>query len=120
MTFAQCVDAYIAQHGKTWKNDKHRKQWRSTLDRACDAFGKIVVADVSAPMIVTLLTPIWEATPETGSRLRARVEKVLDWAAAAELRQGPNPARWKGHMEHLLARKERGKHHTAMPWLEKK
>ena len=67
MTFAQCVDAYIAQHGKTWKNDKHRKQWRSTLDRACDAFGKIVVADVSAPMIVTLLTPIW------GSHTRNRL-----------------------------------------------
>jgi hypothetical protein len=118
MTFAQCCDAYIAQHGGIWKNGKHAKQWRSTLDRACDAFGNLVVSDVSTAAVVACLTPIWEATPETGSRLRSRIEKVLDWATAAELREGPNPARWKGHLEHLLKRKQAGKHHTAMPWAD--
>jgi hypothetical protein len=118
MTFAQCVDAYIAQHGKSWKNDKHRKQWRSTLERACGAFGKMPVGHVSTNTIIALLGPIWEATPETGSRLRARIEKVLDWATAAELRKGENPARWSGHLEHLLARKQKGDHHKAMPWRE--
>src|SRR5262249_54920224 len=118
MTFAECCSAYIAQHGPTWANDKHAKQWRSTLDRACEAFGKVNVADVQTDTVVTFLSPIWEATPETGSRLRSRIEKVLDWATAAELRQGPNPARWKGHLEHLLKRKPRAQHHTAMPWQE--
>ena len=96
MTFAQCVDAYIAQHGKTWKNAKHAKQWRSTLARASEAFGKFDVADVSAAMVVTLLTPIWEVTPETGSRLRGRIENVLDWATAAELRARTKPGAVEG------------------------
>jgi integrase len=116
MTFAQCVEAYIAQHGGSWKNDKHRKQWRSTLERACQAFGKVDVSKIDTAAIVSLLTPIWDATPETGSRLRGRIEKVLDWATAAELRQGPNPARWKGHLQHLLAQQSGGDHHKALPW----
>jgi integrase len=118
MTFAECCNAYISQHGPAWANDKHAKQWRSTLDRACEAFGKVVVADVETATIVACLTPIWETTPETGSRLRSRIEKVLDWATAAELRQGSNPAKWQGHLEHLLKRKPRSKHHHAMPWQE--
>ena len=116
MTFAQSVDAYLTQHGGTWKNDKHRKQWRSTLTRACHAFGDVDVSKIDTAAVVALLTPIWEATPETGSHSRGRVEKVLDWATAAELRQGPNPARWKGHLQHLLARQSGGDHHKAMPW----
>ena len=119
MTFAQCCDAYIAQHGTTWKNDKHRKQWRSTLNRACEAFGKVEVLDVSTP------PPSSPSSRRSGRPRRRparayarRIEKVLDWATAAELRQGPNPARWKGHLEHLLARKSGGDHHTAMPWRE--
>jgi integrase len=118
MTFAQCCDAYIAQHSPSWKNDKHRHQWRATLNTACTSFGKLTAADVQTAAIVSCLSPIWEATPETGTRLRSRIEKVLDWATAAELRQGPNPARWKGHLEHLLARRTGGEHHKAMPWSE--
>lgn len=75
-TFAQCVDAYLDQHSSTWRNDKHRRQWRSTLNIAVDAFGDLDVRVVDTAMIVGLLTPIWAATPETGSRLRGRVEKV--------------------------------------------
>jgi integrase len=118
MTFAQCCDAYLAQHSSTWKNDKHRRQWRATLNAACDSFGKLVVGNVDTPVVVKCLAPIWERTPETGSRLRGRIEKVLDWATAGELRQGPNPARWKGHLEHLLKARPKSEHHSAMPWRE--
>ena len=118
MTFGQCVDAYIAQHGEGWKNPKHRQQWRSTLNRACAAFGKLPVAQVDEPAIVKLLTPIWSRTPETGSRLRGRIEKVLAWATVGKLREGPNPARWEGHLEFMLKAKPKGGHHTAMPWNE--
>ena len=70
-------------------------------------------------MIVALLTPIWEATPETGSRLRARIEKVLDWAAAAGLRAGPKPRSLEGsHGASAQHTRSQGKHHTAMPWSE--
>jgi integrase len=118
MTFAQCVDAYLDQHSSGWKNDKHRKQWRSTLNTACDAFGKLPVAQVDEAVIVKMLTPIWLATPETGSRLRGRIEKVLAWATVGKLREGPNPARWKDHLEFMLKAKPKSQHHTAMPWLE--
>jgi len=119
MTFADCVDAYIAQHGPTWKNDKHRKQWRSTLTRACKAFGKVRVDAVETGTVVKFLEPIWTKTPETASRTRGRIEKVLDWATAAKLRKGPNPARWQRNLEHLLARQDVAqRHHSAMPWAE--
>jgi integrase len=118
MTFAQCCDAYLVQHSSTWKNDKHRHQWRATLDTACDAFGKVVVGQVETGAVVKCLTPIWERTPETGSRLRSRIERVLDWATAGELRQGPNPARWQGHLEFLLKARPKREHHYAMPWRE--
>jgi integrase len=116
MSFAQCCDAFLAQHSSSWKNDKHRHQWRSTLNTACASFGKLPVADVQTAAIVSCLSQVWEATPETGSRLRSRIARVLDWATAAELRQGPNPARWQGHLEHLLKAKAKGKNHSAMPW----
>jgi integrase len=116
MSFAQCCDAYLAQHAASWKNDKHRHQWRSTLDTACEAIGKLTVGSVETGAIVKLLTPIWQRTPETGSRLRSRIERVLDWAAAGELRAGPNPARWDGHLEFLLKARPKRDHHKAMPW----
>ena len=116
MTFAQACDAFLAKHGDTFKNAKHRAQWRSTLDRARDAFGKLHVAQIETAHIVNLLTPIWAETPETGSRLRARIERVLDYAAAAGIREGPNPARWQQHLEHLLSARKASKSHSAMPW----
>ena len=119
MTFAQCVDQYMAQRTSGFTNDKHRKQLRSTLDRASKAFGQLDVKLVNTAMINKLLLPIWKKTPETGSRLRGRIEKVLDWATVSEFRQGENPARWKGHLEHVLTRKTSVKqHHPAMPWAD--
>ena len=113
MTFAQCVDAFLAQHSDGWRNTKHRKQWRSTLNTACAAFGALPVAQIDEAAIVKLLTTIWVKTPETGSRLRARIEKVLAWATVGGLRQGPNPARWKDHLEFMLKARPKGKSHSA-------
>jgi integrase len=118
LTFEQACKGFLRQHGGTWKNDKHAKQWRSTLDRACAAFGKLPVAQIDEAIITNMLAPIWEVTPETGSRLRGRVERVLDWAIVGKFRDGPNPARWDGHLEHLLKRKPKAKHHAAMPWIK--
>jgi integrase len=93
-------------------------QWRSTLDRACAAFGVIGVAELDTDALVKFLAPICEKTPETGSRIRGRIESVLDWATASKLRQGDNPARWNGNLEHLLKKRGKAKHHEAMPFAD--
>ena len=98
-----------------WKSDKHRKQWATSLELAGESFGKIDVRSIDVAMIVKLLEPVWATTPETGSRLRGRIERVLDWATARGYRQGENPARWSGHLEHLLRAKPKAEHHAAMP-----
>jgi integrase len=118
MTFAACADALFAQLGPTFRNDKHRKQWRTALDRAKQAFGSVDVAAIDTPMLVKLLGPVWEKTPESGSRLRGRIERVLDWATAGGFRNGENPARWSGHLEHILVKKAKADHHKAMPFDE--
>jgi hypothetical protein len=114
MTFEACAEAYLAEHLSTFRNEKHRKQWATSLERASRAFGELNVAEIDTAILVKFLEPIWRATPETGSRVRGRVEKVLDWAKARGFRQGENPARWKGHLQHLL----KAQHHESMPFAE--
>jgi integrase len=84
--------------------------------------GSIVAERVSdvfpSPPVIKFLQPIWTRTPETGSRLRGRIEKVLDWAKARGFRDGENPARWKGHLQHLLKARPKAEHHAAMPFAE--
>jgi integrase len=116
MTFADCATAYLAEHLSTYSNDKHRAQWQSSLDRACKAFGAVPVNDIGVDVITKFLSPIWTATPETGARMRGRVESVLDWASARGFRLGENPARWRGHLEHLLKARPKVKHHAALPY----
>jgi integrase len=118
MTFAQCAEHYLAEHSGSFKNAKHRQQWHSTLGLANKAFGGLNVAAVDTDMIVKLLSPIWQKTPETGSRLRGRIEKVISWASARGFRSGENPARWKGHLNHLLHARPKAEHHSAMPFAE--
>lgn len=118
MTFAECAGAYQKEHLATFRNAKHRAQWRTSLGQANAAFGKLNVAEIDTPAVVKFLTPIWAKTPETGSRLRGRIEKVLDWAKARGFRDGENPARWKGHLQHLLKARPKAEHHAAMPFAE--
>lgn len=117
MTFAACVDGYLAEKLEHFKNDKHKAQYRETLRRAVAAFGDLNVALIDEPTIIKFLKPIWKETPETGSRLRGRIEKVLDWARVHRYRDGDNPARWQGNLQHVFTAGET-KHHAAMPFAE--
>ena len=117
MTFGMCVEQYLAEHLASFRNAKHQWQWKETLRRASDAFGELNVAAIDAPMVIKFLTPIWHKTPETGSRIRGRIEKVLDWAKVHQFRDGENPARWQGHLEHVFA-SAKGGNFAAMPFAE--
>jgi integrase len=118
-TFRQCSDAYIEAHELSWRNAKHGQQWRNTLEQyAHPIIGNLIVRDVEVSHVLRVLEPIWTEKTETASRLRGRIEKVLDWATSREYRQGLNPARWKGHLDHLLAERKRSArivHHAAVP-----
>lgn len=120
MTFDQCAEAYILAHKASWKNAKHAEQWTNTLKTyASPVFGRLPVAEIDTGLVVKCLAPIWESKTETASRLRGRIESVLGWATTSGYRTGENPARWKGHLENLLAtisKASRTKHHPSLPW----
>jgi integrase len=120
VTFAECAARYIAAHEKEWRNAKHRQQWENTLKRyAYPIIGTLPVAAVDTALVQKVLTPIWNDKPETAKRLRGRIEAVLDYATVAEYRTGPNPARWRGHLSHMLARPSAIRavtHHAALPY----
>jgi integrase len=120
MTFDQCAEAYILAHKAGWKNAKHADQWTNTLNTyASPVFGHLPVAEIDTGLVVKCLAPIWESKTETASRLRGRIESVLGWATTSGYRTGENPARWKGHLENLLAtisKSSRTKHHPSLPW----
>lgn len=122
MTFDQCAAAYIEAHRGGWKNAKHASQWENTLKTyASPIIGKMPVALVDTALVVKTLSLIWKEKTETATRLRGRIESILDWATVSKYRQGDNPARWRGHLDHLLAdpgRSKRTKHHPALPWQE--
>ncbi|MBP9714699.1 MAG: integrase arm-type DNA-binding domain-containing protein [Sterolibacterium sp.] len=122
MTFDQCAAAYIAAHRGGWKNAKHASQWENTLETyASPIIGKMPVALVDTALVVKVLSPIWQTKTETATRLRGRIESILDWATVSEYRQGDNPARWRGHLDNLLADPSRSKrtvHHPALSWQE--
>ena len=122
MSFRAVLDLYLAAHEETWKNPKHRQQWRNSLDTyAMPIFGDRLVAAVDTGAVMRVIEPIWKAKPETASRVRGRIEAVLDYATARGWRLGDNPARWRGHVENLLpARSKMAKveHHAALPWEE--
>jgi hypothetical protein len=102
-TFDECAKQYIASHESGWKNEKHIAQWKSTLKTyASPVLGKMRVDEINIEDILKVLKPIWISKPETASRLRGRIEKVLGWATAMKYRGGENPAAWTGALQHLL------------------
>lgn len=119
-TFQDCAEEYLDLTESAWKNEKHRQQWRNTLAQyAYPVMGRIPVADVTTDDVLKVLKPTWASKPETMGRLRGRLESILDWAAAHNRRTGDNPARLKGHLEHMLPRLRREvKHHASMPYDE--
>ena len=124
LTFRQCAEQYIASHEAGWSNAKHAKQWPTSLEQyVYPAIGDLPVAQLSdrvgTQKIKALLDPIWYTKTTTASRVRGRIEKVLDWAKAQGYRDGENPARWVGHLDSIYPTKEKVapvKHHAAMPY----
>lgn len=122
ITFDTAATSYIASHRAGWKNEKHAAQWENTLTTyASPVFGSLPVAGITTPLVLRVLQPIWTTKTETASRVRGRVEKVLDWCKTQGYRTGDNPAAWRGHLENLLSAPQKTKkveHHPALPWRE--
>ena len=122
VTFDQCAAAYIKAHSSGWKNIKHVRRWENSIaTHASPVIGALPVAAVDTALVVKVLSPIWESKTATASMLRGRLESILGWATTSEYRTGDNPARWKGHLENLLAAPSKvstTEHHPALAWLE--
>lgn len=119
ITFRAVAESYIAANEGSWRNAKHRQQWRNTLATyVYPVMGDLPVSQIATAHVLNILEPIWNAKPETASRVRGRIETVLDAAKARGYREGENPARWRGHIAQILpvrSRLTRG-HHKAMPY----
>jgi integrase len=122
ISFSQCAAAYIENHRASWSNPKHAAQWEATLRTyAYPVFGHLPVTAVDTALVVKVLDPIWSAKPETASRLRGRIEAVLDFATVRGHRVGENPARGKGHLKEALpaiGKVRKVRHHAALPYGE--
>lgn len=120
-TFKRVADARMTAKEAEYRNEKHRQQWRNTLKTyAYPLLGDLPVADITREVVLAVLTPIWTLKPETASRLRQRIEVVLDYAEVMGWRTGSNPAAWKGRLDQVLPshRKTRVvRHHPALPWV---
>ncbi len=120
-TFSECADLFLTTMENQWRNEKHRAQWRMTLGPTyCRAIHSKPVDQITTDDILAILSPIWTKKHETASRLRGRIERVLDYAKSRGWRSGENPALWRGHLKNLLpapSKLQRG-HHAAMPYRE--
>jgi integrase len=122
MTFRECAEAYSTAHRTGWKSAKHAAQWSATLTAyAHPVIGELPVAAVDVTLVMKVLEPIWQTRTNTASRVRGRIEAVLDWARSRGYRSGENPARWKGHLEYQLAARDkvrRVEHYAALAYAE--
>lgn len=120
MTFKRCAEAYIGQKEHGWSSHKHGQQWRNTLTTyAYPVIGELPVAHIDTQEVLEILQPIWLNKTETATRVRNRIELVLDYAGALKYRTGDNPARWRGNLANLLASPSKireVKHHSAIPY----
>jgi integrase len=122
LTFSDCAGKYIAAHRAGWRNAKHASQWENTLKTYAEpVIGKLPVQRIDVGLVMRVLEPIWKEKPESASRLRGRIEAILDWASARGLRTGDNPARWRGHLDSLLPARAKVRavtHHPALPYAD--
>ena len=122
LTFKEATSKYIEGHKAGWRNDKHAAQWESTLATyAQPVMGALSVQSIDTALVLKVLEPIWTTKPETASRLRGRIESVLDWAKVRGYRKGENPARWRSHLDKLLparTRVRRVEHHAALAYAQ--
>jgi integrase len=122
VTFRECRETYIASHKAGWRNEKHKYQWSATLATyAYPVIGTLPVQLVDTGLVLRVLEPIWASKPETASRLRQRIENILDLAKVRGYRDGENPARWRGHLDKLLpppSKIRRVEHLAALPYAD--
>jgi len=122
ITFKEAADAYVAAHRPGWRNPKHAAQWRKTLATYAEpVLGKLSVSDITTEMVLKVLDPIWTTKTETATRVRGRIESVLDWTRVKGFRGGDNPARWRGNLDQLLPKPSKVqtvKHYPALPYAE--
>jgi integrase len=122
LTFRECAEGYIAAHKSSWKSAKHADQWTATLETyAYPVIGSFPVQMIETAHVMKILEPIWKTKTETASRVRGRIEKVLDRAKALKLRTGENPAAWRGHLDQLLPAKSQVapvENYPALPYAE--
>lgn len=119
-TFGQFADELVEDIKDGFRNEKHKWQWSHTLKTYAASLRPVPIDAVSTEHVLDVLKPLWSTKQETAARLRGRIERVLDAAKAKGIRTGDNPARWRGHLDHLLPRRQklqRG-HHPAMPYLD--
>lgn len=117
-SFGWCAEEYIRAKSAEWSNPKHRQQWENTLKTyAFPHLQDLPVSAIGLPLVLACLEPIWSTKNETASRLRGRIETILDWATVRKYREGENPARWKGHLDKVLAapgKVQKVEHHPAV------
>jgi integrase len=122
VTFKNVAGMYLAAHEDSWKNPKHRAQWKSTLSAyVYPVMGDVPISDIDVDLVVRAVEPIWRTKPETASRVRGRIESILGYATVRKFRVGDNPARWRGHLAELLPAKgkvRKVEHHPALPYVE--
>ncbi len=119
-TFGECADRQIETMRPSWRNDRHAAQWKMTLRDYAAPLRRLPVDRITTDDVLSVLKPLWNDKPETASRLRGRIERVLDAAKAQGLRAGENPARWRGHLDQLLPKRQRltRGHHAAVGYIE--
>ncbi len=119
-TFGEVADLVLDELRPSWTNKKHGWQWVDALTTKCAAIRSTPVNEIETAHVLKMLKPVWTKTPETGRRLRSRIERVIDYAHAHGWRTGENPARWRGHLENILIMKKREavKHLPAMPYAD--
>lgn len=119
VTFQDCAERYIKANESVWKNAKSSQQWTNTLTQyAYPHIGDLLVRDIELPNVLQVLEPIWNTKTETASRLRGRIEAVLDWARVHGYRSGHNPAEWKGTLDKVLPAPQKvnkTRHQPALP-----
>lgn len=122
ITFDKAAAAFIEANSPAWRNAKHGDQWRNTLATyASPVIGELPVSKIETAHVLRILSPIWTTKTETATRVRGRIEKILDWAKVQGYRSGDNPAAWRGHLSEVLPTPSKvadAGHHAALPWIE--
>ena len=122
ITFDKAAEGFIEANESGWRSAKHGEQWRNTLTTyASPVIGDLPVSTITTALVMKILQPIWSTKTETATRVRGRIEKVLDWAKVQGYRSGDNPAAWKGNLAEALPKPSKvanAGHHAALPWVE--